>query len=197
MLLEQIRHVAGGEILYLPQGGSLDGLVQTMRQAGTIVISGPCYINTWPARLLELLEMAARMGGFSGQKLYGIINGGMPYVHTHRHGLCCLEFFAERSGLSWQGGFVLGGGAMLDGRPLEMHMNSRKVVPAFAQFVRHIAEGSPTPDSLYEEAELHPGRLLTRFFAWLLSAMVVKRLKQHGHDPDAPNWYLGEHGRRY
>ncbi len=187
MLLERIHHVTGGEILFLPQEGRLDELAGAMRQATVIVISGPCYINTWPARLLELLETASRMGGFSGQKLYGIINGGMPYIHTHRHGLCCLQFFAEQNGLSWQGGFVLGGGAMLDGRPLERHMNSRKVVPAFAQFVRHIAEGSPAPDSLHEQAEILPGRLVTRFFAWLLSAMVVKRLRKLGHDPEALN----------
>lgn len=192
MLLERIRAVTGGEVLYLPQKGGLDEAALAMRQAATIVISGPSYINTYPARLLELLEAAARAGGFSGQKLYGVINGGMPYTHTHRHGLACLKLFAQQNHLIWQGGFVLGGGAMLDGSPLEKHMSRRKVVPAFDRFIRHIAEGSPSPDSLYEQAQGAPGPLMTRVFARLLTGMVVRRIKKHGHDPDAPNWYLRE-----
>ena len=190
MLLERIRVVTGGEVIFLPQKGSLNEVVLAMRQAETIVISGPCYINTYPARLIELLEAASLAGGFSGQKLYGIINGGMPYMHTHRHGLTCLQLFATQNQLLWQGGFVLGSGAMLDGRPLEKHMGRKKVVPAFDRFVQHIAAGSPSPDSLYEQAQTAIGSMMTHVFARLLTFMVVRRIKKHGHDPDAPNWYL-------
>lgn len=186
MLLERVRAVTGGEVVFLPQKGPLNELVLTMQKVEMIVISGPCYINTYPARLIELLETAAQVGGFSGQKLYGIINGGMPYMHTHRHGLASLRFFAEQNDLTWQGGFVLGGGAMLDGQPLEKHMSHRKVVPAFDQFIQHIAEGAPSPDSLYEQAQPAPGKLVTRIFAHLLTFMVVKKLRKHGYDPDAP-----------
>jgi hypothetical protein len=194
MLLERIRAVTGGEVIFLPQKDSLDDLILAMQEATTIIISGPCYINTYPARLIELLETAASAGGFSGQKLYGVINGGMPYIHTHRHGLLCLQLFAERNHLLWQGGFVLGCGAMLDGKPLEKHMNRKTVVPAFAQFILHIKEGTPSSDSLYEQAQSPPGKLMTRIFASLLTFMVEKHIKKCGHDPKAPNWYLREQG---
>ena len=192
MLLERVRAVTGGEVVFLPQKGSLDDVVRAMQGSKTIVISGPCYINTYPARLIELLETAAQVGVFSGQKLYGIINGGMPYMHTHQHGLASLRFFAEQNDLTWMGGFVLGGGAMLDGQPLEKHLNHKKVVPAFDQFVKHIEAGIPSPDSLYEQAQPAPGKLITRIFARLLTFMVVKNLKKHGHDPNAPGFYLQE-----
>ncbi|NMA17772.1 MAG: NAD(P)H-dependent oxidoreductase [Clostridiaceae bacterium] len=194
MLLERVRNLTGGDVVFLPQKDSLEEFAMTMKQAETIVISGPCYINTYPARLIELLETASRSGGFSGQKLYGIINGGMPYIHTHRHGLTTLQLFAEQNHLSWQGGFVLGGGAMLDGKPLENHMSRKKVVPAFNQFIRHIAEGSSSLDSLYEQAQTPPGRFVTRIFSKFLTSMVLKNLKKHGHDPNAPNWYLRQQG---
>ena len=97
MLLERIRVVTGGEIVFLPQKGSPDKLISDMKHAETIVISGPCYINTYPAKLIELLETASAAGGFTGQKIYGIINGGMPYIHTHQHGLTCLKLFAEQT----------------------------------------------------------------------------------------------------
>lgn len=190
MLLKRVGAVTGGEVVYLPQHGNLDGLIKSMQGAQTIVISGPCYINTYPARLIELLEAASLAGGFSGQKLYGVINGGMPYIHTHRHGLALLKTFAQQNKLSWQGGFVLGGGAMLDGKPLEKHMNRRKIVPAFDAFIQNIKNGDLSPDSLYEQAQKPPGKMAARLFAWLLSSMVVRRLKKFGHNPNAPNWYL-------
>lgn len=190
MLLERIRTAIGGELVFLPQKGSLYELVLSMQKAKTIVISSPCYINTYPAKLIELLEEASLAGGFAGQKLYGIINGGIPYVHTHRHGLSCLKLFAKQNNISWQGGFVLGGGAMLDGNPLEKHMSRKKIVPAFNTFIRHIADGSPSPDSLYELAQKPPGKIFALFFSKLLTSIVVKRIKKHGHDPDAPNWYI-------
>lgn len=190
MLLKRISAVTGGEVVYLPQQGSLDELVLAMQSAATIVISGPSYINTYPARLIELLEAASISGGFSGQKFYGIINGGMPYIHTHRHGLTLLQLFAAQNNLSWQGGFILGVGAMLDGSPLEKHMNHKKIVPAFDLFMRNIQEGVLSPDSLYEQAQKPPGKITTRLFASLLSSMVARRLKKFGHDPNAPNWYL-------
>lgn len=192
MLLRRISSVTDGELVYLPQKGFLDEMVQTMKQAATIVISGPCYINTYPARLIELLETASSIGGFCGQKLYGIINGGMPYVHTHQHGLTCLQLFAEQNHLLWQGGFVLGGGAMLDGSPLEKHMSHKTVVPAFDQFIRHIVEGTLSPEYLYEQLEPCYGKILTHVLARMLTLRVVKHIKKYGHDPNAPNWYLRE-----
>jgi hypothetical protein len=197
MLLERIRAVTGGEVVFLPRSGGLEEQIAAMQQAETIVISGPCYVNTYPAALMALLEAASLAGGFSGRKLYGIINGGMPYVHTHRHGLTCLHLFAEQNHLLWQGGFVLGGGAMLDGKPLEKHMRRRRVVPAFDRFIRHIAEGTLSPDRLYEQAQVQPGKIITRIFARLLTRGVVKRLKRYGHDPEAPDWYLREQGKEF
>lgn len=192
MLLERIRAVTGGEVISLPQRGPLNELILAMQKSETIIISCPCYINTYPARLIELLEMASLAGGFTGQKLYGIVNGGMPYMQTHQHGLACLRIFAEQNNLLWQGGFVLGVGAMLDGKPLETHLNHKKVVPAFDRFVKYIEAGIPSPDSLYEQAQPAPGKLVTRIFARLLTNMVVKNLKKHGHDPNAPGFYLQE-----
>jgi hypothetical protein len=193
MLLERISAAIGSDVVFLPQKGSLDELVLAMQQVATIIISCPCYINTCPARLIELLETASLTGGFSGQKLYGIINGGMPYIHTHRHGLTCLQLFAEQNHLSWQGGFILGGGAMLDGSPLEKHISHRTIVPAFDQFIRHIKEEIPSPNCLYEQAQSSPGKLITHIFAKLMTFRVVKHIEKYGHDPEAPNWYLRDH----
>lgn len=188
MLLKRIQAVTGGEMAYLPWKGSLDPLLQAMHESETIVISGPCWINTYPTRLFELLE-ASSSGGYDGQKLYGIINGGMPYIHTHAHGLKLLSLFAKTCALDYRGGFVLGGGAMLDGKPLERHLNRKTVAPAFDRFIRHVKEGSVAPDSLYEDSQHPPGRLMTQVFAKILTMMMNRRIRKYGHNPQAPYDY--------
>ena len=62
----------------------------------TIVFIGPCYINTYPADVFVLLnELPKHSKVLHGQNIYGVIQGGMPYVHTHEEGLHALALFAE------------------------------------------------------------------------------------------------------
>lgn len=186
MLLQRVQAATGGQIVSLYREKDTKAPLERMARADAIVISGPCYINTYPAPVLALLEAAALQAPWAGQRLYGIINGGMPYLHTHRQGLESLQLFARACGLRWMGGFVLGGGAMLDGQPLEKHLSARRVVPAFAAFAGYIAAGSPAPDSLYEQAQRPPGGVMARVFSAFLNRMVDKGLRRHGHDPYGP-----------
>ena len=179
MLLRRMQEVTGGTLLFL-YDEETETVLEHMSKARTVVVSGPCYINSYPGLVIRLLEDAARRASWQGQNLYGIINGGMPYTHTHKSGVDTLEIFAEKCGFSWKGGFVLGGGAVLDGQPLEKHLFAKKVVPAYDAFVRHVAAGEFSPETLYEEAQSPPGRIFTHIMARLLSAMVTRRLK---------NWY--------
>ncbi len=182
MLLHRIQRVTGGELVHLYQG-EITAVLEKMKSAEKIVISGPCYVNSYPSRVVHLLEEAKQSEMGENQKLYGVINGGMPYVHTHKSGIDSLELFAEQCGFTWMGGFVLGGGAMLDGRALEKHLSSKKVVPAFDAFTQHILEGEPSPDVLYTQAQTPPGIVMTHVFARLLSFLVTRKLKKQGLHP--------------
>lgn len=183
MLLKRIQQKTGGEIVFTAKADVSD-IVEKMRGAQTIVIGGPCYINSWPSGVIKLMEAAAKLSPFERQNVYGVINGGMPYIHTHRSAIDSLEFFAETVGLSWRGGFVLTGGAMLDGKPLEKHLGAKRVVPAFEIFTERIKRGERSPDSLYIDAQPAPGKIFSRLMAFLLTRSVTKRLKKYGHDPD-------------
>ena len=186
MLLNRLQRSAGGSTLWLYNREQRSKAVEAMREAERIVVCGPSYVNAYPAVVTEVLEEALE-GGFrwEGKQLYGIINGGMPYAHTHRQGLKTLELFAQRSGMHWMGGFVLGVGAMLDGQPLEKHMSARKVVPAFRAFCRLVAEGKEAPDALWMKAQTRMPRLLAPLAARFMNRMVDKRLRAFGHDPQA------------
>ncbi len=161
-----------------------DDIIEAMAQAKRILISGPSYINTWPGPLIALLEQAAQHSDrLKGKRLYGIINGGMPYVHTHLSGLRTLQLFCRDVGLRWEGGFVLGGGAMLDGQPLEKHLSHKRMVPAFERFTQHVMAGEPSPDSLYERANGPMPGLVARLVARMLNRTVDRRLRDLGQDP--------------
>jgi len=192
MLLQRIQRTIGGDIVFLYKEKT-ETLLDRIEKAETIVLSGPCYINSYPSPVIALLEAAAERSPWRGQNLYGIINGGMPYIHTHQSGIDSLEIFAEQCNFTWKGGFVLGGGAMLNGQPLEKHLAAKRVVPAFDAFTQHIAAKEASPKSLYVDAQPIPGKLTTRFFAKMLSFMVTRNLKKHGHDIRGPRAYFKNH----
>lgn len=184
MLLERIEKSIGGKIIFLPQKGSFDEIVNYMQKAETIIISGPTYINSYPARLYELLEFASNNYSFNNQKLYGIINGGMPYIHTHEHGLRYLKLFAQENNLKWMGGFVLTTGAILDGQPLEKHLNSKKVIENFDKFVNCINQQVYASESLSLKSEYIPPKFMVYIISKILTYKVVRNLKAFGHHPD-------------
>lgn len=187
MLLERVQQNLPGKIVYLYRE-DMDYILKKMREAQSILLSGPCYINSYPSRVTELFEEASKED-WQGKKLYGIINGGMPYVHTHEQGLVQLELFAKSCGFQWMGGFVLGVGAMLAGAPLEKHIGAKKLVPAFDAFAQHIAKGEPSPRELYIEAQPKIGSLMARMIAAMMNVMINRRLRKQGHDPKEPYSY--------
>ena len=143
--------------------------------ADIIVLYGPCYVNTYPADTVRLLEeLAARPDILHGQKLYGVIQGGMPYAHTHVSGLNMLKLFSNKVNISYQGGFVMGFGAMLDGRPLTNLTNGKTVERQLTAFFEHIHKGENSPDSVYEAALMK----IPAFVTGILAVYMRRKIKK-------------------
>lgn len=156
-----------------------EALYASVGMADTVVISGPCYVNTYPADVTAFLEgLAAHPEALHGQRLYGIIQGGMPYVHTHESGLIMLEIFARKCGLNYLGGFVMGMGAMLDGGPIDKLFNAKKVKRYLGIFFDRIVKGEPSPRQLYLDAQLKLPVLAVRLLALIANKGIDKRLKE-------------------
>ncbi len=166
-------------------------LLDLIREADTIVMTGSCYVTTYPADTIYLLEqMAQTEGVLHGQKLYGFIQGGMPYIHTHESGLKLLDNFADENDVHWMGGFVMGGGAILNGRPLDQAIGAKKIVPAVNTFVQHIAKEEVSPDQLYIDAAAKVPYLLAVFLSRYLTHTIRKQFKKKGIDYKVPSPYL-------
>ena len=175
----------------------MQAIFDAVSAADTIVISGPCYVNSYPADTTRLLEeLADRPGALHGQNLYGIIQGGMPYAHTHVSGLNMLKIFAHKVDAVWRGGFVMGLGAVLDGQALSKLPNGKKVDKQLAVFFGNIHKGEESPDSVYEAALLKMPGLVTRLLAARMNRMIDKTFAARGMDAHQKSPYLNDDIKR-
>lgn len=166
-------------------------LFDAIAQADTLVFSGPCYINTYPADTVWLLqELAARPELLHGQQVYGMIQGGMPTAHTHASGLSMLELFCNQCGLQYKGGFVMGLGAMLNGQPISKLFNAKAVIRQLNVFFAHIEKGEVSPPAVYESSLLKWSGFKYWLMCRMINRMMDKDLASRGIDIHQPSPYL-------
>jgi len=179
------------EILHLyPNLKDRSPLLAAINEAESIIMVGPCYIDTYPADTVYLLEeLEKNQDVLHGQDLYGIIQGGMPYVHTHESGLKMLELFTGENDLSYKGGFVIGMGAMLNGQPLDKLLNGKKAVKGFEQFLENVAKQASSPPSLYYQAQLKMPGLVYWIMATLMNRKIDKDRREKGIEDQAKSPY--------
>lgn len=169
---------------------NFEQLYEAIQKADAILLCGPCYINTYPADVIDLLEnLAKRKELLHGQNLYGIIQGGMPYVHTHQCGLMMLKAFANTCNVTYKGGFVLGGGAMLDGKPVETLPNGRKAAKQLDHFFEMVEQGLDVPLALSEAVQLNIKGWLAQLLAFYMNRTIDRDLRYRGIDGKQPNPY--------
>lgn len=166
-------------------------LFDAVAAADTLVLCGPCYINTYPADTTWLLEeLAARPQLLHKQSVYGIIQGGMPTVHTHACGLSLLDIFCSQCGLDYKGGFVMGMGAMLNGQPLTKLFNAKAVIRQLGVFFSHVEKGEVSLPDVYESAQIKWSALKYRLMSRIINRMLVRRFRARGIDITQPSAYL-------
>lgn len=171
----------------------MDNLLNKIKASDTIVLIGPCYVDSFPADTINLLmAMSSKEGILHGQSLYGFIQGGMPYIHTHEHGINLLSCFSDKADVNFKGGFVMGGGAILDGKPLDHIIGAKKMVPAVNEFIENIKNNKFSPEELYMNAITKMPALIAKMLAFIMNKMIKKSLKEKGIDYKVPSPYMKE-----
>ncbi len=180
------------EIIHLyPNLNNLIKLREAVDKADTLVLCGPCYINTYPADTIALLEeLSLHREILHRQSLYGIIQGGMPYPHTHESGLSLLEMFCKKCNVSYKGGFVMGLGAILNGQPITKLPNSKKMIRQLQIFFDYIDRDEEAPSKVYQVAQIKVPSFIYRIMAVTMNRKIDKDLKSHGIDIKQKSPYL-------
>ncbi|MDR7855541.1 NAD(P)H-dependent oxidoreductase [Tissierella sp.] len=159
----------------------MDFILSKIKKSDCIIMIGPCYITSYPADTINLLnKMSSKEGVLHGQSLYGFIQGGMPYVHTHEHGLKLLQCFCEKEEVEYKGGYVMGGGAVLNGQALNKIIGAKKVVPAVNKFIDNIKNNRKSPEELYKNAAIEIPYVITKMMPVMMNKSIKRTLRKKG-----------------
>jgi hypothetical protein len=115
----------GASVTILPVNRSRRGaedqrLLAAVDVADLFMLVTPLYVDSLPYLVTRALEIiAARGERRPNQRFAALANCGFPEAAQCRTALAILECFARRTGFIWSGGLALGGGASIDGRPLD------------------------------------------------------------------------------
>lgn len=169
----------------------LSPLLEAARDADALVFIGPCYLNTYPADTYRLLAAMCESGiEYTGKRVYAMIQGGMPYAHTHENGLSAVRLFAGQCGAQYMGGFVMGLGPLVDGESLDKLPHAKKVKRALDGFFAQIANLQPAPNAQYMKAQFPTPPLLGYVLTKFMNRGRRKDFEAHGIDYNQPNPYL-------
>lgn len=191
MLAAQSSKTLNSDIYHLyDMNHSMDDLITKIGEADTILLIGPSYVDAFPAETTYLLEkLAMKKEALHGQRVYGIIQGGMPYVHTHESGLNHLKLFCNETKLKYMGGLVFGMGAILNGQPLSKLPYGKKAEIVFHEFLSHAAKGESSPDRLYYDMQMKMPGIVCRFMVRRMNKSIKKGLMEKGIDYKQPSPY--------
>ncbi len=180
------------ELIHLyPSMNNKDELWKSIKNADILIICGPCYINTYPADTIAFLEeLSTHKELLHGQSLYGIIQGGMPYVHTHESGLSLLDMFSRKCDVIYKGGFVMGMGAMLNGQPVNNLPNSKTIIRQLNIFFDYIEKDEESTSEVYQKAQFKVPNFLFGIMAKRMNRIIDKDLKKNGIDVKRSSPYL-------
>ena len=149
-LLEQRGLTVATERIHRRKDPELSGLAAAVAQADVVALASPLYVDSLPAPVTAALELlAARRAAATSprSRFLAIVNCGFPEaVHTDT-ALAICRIFSGQANLDWIGGLAIGGGGMLEGKPLaEQGGRARAVTRALALTANAIAEGRVIPD---------------------------------------------------
>lgn len=124
-------------------------LLTAVDAADLFMLATPLYVDSLPYLVTRALEIiAARREHRPNQRFAALINCGFPEAEQCRTALGILECFARRAGFIWEGGLALGGGASIDGKPLErLGGMTRNLRAALDQTAEALIRGEPIPCS--------------------------------------------------
>jgi hypothetical protein len=150
-----------------------NSLVESLKNADTIILTFPLYWDSLPSHLINGLEKLYTQKDELGksQNFYTIINNGFPEPWHNEIAIEICKCFATKMDYKWQGALNIGGGAAINEKPLEetggMTFKLRETLDIAA---KAIAQGNPVPAEVNKRLEkpLYPAwiPLILGGFGW-------------------------------
>jgi hypothetical protein len=124
-------------------------LFAAVDRADLVALAFPLYVDTLPYLVTKTLELIAAQranGATKRQRLVALVNCGFPEARHCDTAIAICRQFARETNFDWVGGLALGGGEVLNGRPLrELGGMTRHVVRALDLTADALAKDEPIP----------------------------------------------------
>ena len=152
-LLKQMNRRLDAEIVDLVScSGDYEAMAARLREAETIVIGTPLYVDGLPSAALRLLEALARDPG-GKKRIYVVANLGFYESQQIRNLLAFVRNWCGECGYTYAGGLAVGAGAM-NAQLLKL-TPAKNAVAGLERFASAILDGRSVNDH-YEDSFLFP-----------------------------------------
>lgn len=162
---------------YFDGRADIADLAPVIARCDTLVLSAPLYVDGLPYPGIWFLEKL--YDGFSdtliGKGLFALGQGGFPHAELLEPLLGQCRIFAVQAGMRWYGGLGHGGGAIIDGQPLEsLGKKGKRLTAALGLALEAAAAGQAIPD----KAKGLFATKLPRPFLRLIAAHLNRKAKK-------------------
>jgi len=168
---------------------SIDNLLKTVSNSDTLILSTPLYVDSLPYLVIKAMEEIGKdKTERKNQNMLCIVNSGFPEYEQNDTAVSICEKFAKDTGFNWFGGLKLGGGAALDGKPLEKAKGmSRNIIKSLNITADAVAKERIIPDEARKlmEKPIVPKRLYL-FFGDRSWKKVAKKFGKQNNLRDKP-----------
>jgi hypothetical protein len=142
------------EKVYLCQMQNSDKKTEFLRlidESDLIILAFPLYVDSMHSQAIKALELIAEHEAGKADKsdkiFVAIANSGFPEAVHNSTVLRVCRIFSNKVGYTWAGGLAMGGGGIIEGRPLtELGAMVRNQTKALDIAADALAKGEPIPD---------------------------------------------------
>jgi len=164
-------------------------LFRMIDSADLIILTFPLYVDSLPAPVIKAMELIKeekeKSESKKSQNFIAICNSGFPEASQSKVALQICRMFSKDCGFVWKGGVALGGGAAINGIPLQEKGGMVRNVIKGLDIVAHASkDGKDIPQEAIDlfSKKFIPSAFYKMFgnFGWKLQARrygVKKNLK--------------------
>lgn len=121
-------------------------LLDSVQEADTIILSFPIYVDCLPAPVIKAMELIAdnrrAIKSDKKQSIISITNCGFPEAFHNNTAIKICKSFADKNDFVWLGGFAMGCGPAINGKPVEqLGGMTRNIVRAMDMAAEAISRG--------------------------------------------------------
>lgn len=184
LLAEQEGHRA--EIIHIIDcydNRSMEQLKESLTRCDVIGLVSPLYVDTLPSPVIWFLERLAEEfpEELKGKGFFAIGQCGFPDATLCQPLLGSCRCFAAAVKMNWLGGLGYGGGAIIDGLPLEtLGGRGRKITAALSLALQDMQKGRTISTEAQDLMAIRIPKLFYRPLAIFLNRRTRKLAKHHG-----------------